>query len=204
VLEVGANIGTTTVFLAAAGRRVVAVEPEPHNFALLQAKVAANGLTEQVRCLQLALADSEGEAILELSATNTGDHRVRVGAQAGAMHEASRPTITVPTRTVDALLAAGLVDPTLLWLDAQGYEGHVLAGAERLLARGVPVVLELWPYGLARAGGLQLLLTAAARHFRAVLELPDGHDEIPSSGLAALITRIGNRPEDQADVLLLP
>ena len=91
-----------------------------------------------------------------------------------------------------------------MWLNVQGNEGHVLAGAERLLAGRVPVVIEVWPYGLTRAGGLELLLAAVERHFRAVLELPGGEREIPASEFRALVARVGTRPQDMTDVLLLP
>ena len=34
----------------------------------------------------------------------------------------------------------------------QGYEGYAFRGAANLLTRGVPVVSEVWPYGIERAG----------------------------------------------------
>jgi hypothetical protein len=37
-------------------------------------------------------------------------------------------------------------------MDVQGHEKHVLEGAANLLASGVPVISEFWPYGLERAG----------------------------------------------------
>ena len=43
-------------------------------------------------------------------------------------------------------------DVGLLWMDVQGHERHVLDGAPKLLASGVSLVVELWPYGLRRAG----------------------------------------------------
>jgi hypothetical protein len=43
-------------------------------------------------------------------------------------------------------------DIAIVWIDVQGYEGYVFAGARTLLATGVPVVSEIWPYGIRRAG----------------------------------------------------
>ena len=39
-----------------------------------------------------------------------------------------------------------------MWIDVQGFEGHAFLGAERLLARGIPAVSEIWPYAIRRSG----------------------------------------------------
>ena len=39
----------------------------------------------------------------------------------------------------------------LVWIDTEGHEGHVLAGAASLVDRGVPIVLELNGRWLAKA-----------------------------------------------------
>lgn len=41
---------------------------------------------------------------------------------------------------------------TLIWMDTQGFEGHILTGASKALAKRTPLVIELWPYGMKRAG----------------------------------------------------
>lgn len=43
-------------------------------------------------------------------------------------------------------------DIKLIWIDTQGHEGHVFGGGENLFSRDIPVVSEIWPYGLKRAG----------------------------------------------------
>jgi hypothetical protein len=70
-------------------------------------------------------------------------------------HEHTRPLIPVPLRRLDDLLdehGVARSEVGLLWMDVQGHEQHVLEGAPKLLAGGVPLVVELWPYGLRRAG----------------------------------------------------
>ena len=39
-------------------------------------------------------------------------------------------------------------------MDTQGFEGHVLAGARKLIANNVPIVTEFCPYLLNRTNGL--------------------------------------------------
>ncbi|MEL6304253.1 MAG: hypothetical protein AAFQ20_05625, partial [Bacteroidota bacterium] len=34
----------------------------------------------------------------------------------------------------------------------QGHEGYVFQGAPKILSKGIPVISEVWPYGLKRSG----------------------------------------------------
>lgn len=161
-MDVGANIGTALVpaLRLFGADSAVAFEPEPENYRLLHLNLIANGLDERVRRFPLALSDHTGTSDLELSATNSGDHRMRMpGAGDGDDGESNRATIGVPVTRLDDLVASGEVDLSslgMVWMDVQGHEGHVLAGASTLLDSSIPVVAEFWPYGLRRSGGLNL------------------------------------------------
>jgi FkbM family methyltransferase len=197
VLDIGANIGTQTVpFLTTHGAgHVVAVEPDPANATLLRQNLLANGLQDRASVLEFALSDRDGMVELELSPVNPGDHRVRPenGAR-GLMDEASRGIVSVRAATLDALIGDGSVDLdalAMVWMDTQGHEGHVLAGARRLLASQVPVVTEYWPYGLWRAGGLDTFHALVAEHYDRVIDLqsPWGDRsprELPATDVASL------------------
>ena len=41
---------------------------------------------------------------------------------------------------------------TMIWMDTQGFEGHILAGARNALAARTPMVLEFWTFAMNRAG----------------------------------------------------
>jgi FkbM family methyltransferase len=173
-VDVGANIGTSTVpalrnFEAALG---VAFEPGAENFDLLRANLALNGLSERVEAQRVALSDRVGRATLALSGTNRGDHRLQPG---DPDPEGPWSTETVAVTTFDECVRAGIIPIErlgLVWIDVQGFEGHVLGGAEQLLASGAPVHLELWPDGLRRTGGLERLLGAIRSRYDHVVELP--------------------------------
>lgn len=144
-VDVGANIGTTTVHAVRchgfAG--AVSLEPAPTNFRLLLLNLVANEVEGRVRPLRAAAADREGTVQLVLSRRTSGEHSI-VARSDG---KASR-TIAAQAVTLDALAAGGLLDPAavgLLWMDAQGAEHLVLAGAATLLARGVPVATAVRP-----------------------------------------------------------
>jgi FkbM family methyltransferase len=177
-VDVGANIGTATVpalvrFGAAGG---VAVEPAPDNLELLRCNLIANELADRVVVVEAALSDSLGTALLELGESNWGDHRVRASTSSGPPRygEDGRAVDEVRLVTFDSLVEDGTVDVStigVVWVDTQGHEAQVLAGAESLLTSEVPVVIEYWPYGLRRAGGLEQLHDIIASRYRTVVDL---------------------------------
>jgi FkbM family methyltransferase len=162
VLDVGANMGVTTVGMLHGGlmQRAIAIEPEPTNVALLQRNVAQNGLGDRVVVVPCAASHVAGTVQFELSDDNFGDHRIRLAAEASTgtdrYREATRRVVDIGARPLDQILeevpSHFVEDIALLWVDTQGHEAHVFAGAERLLAKGLPTVAEVWPYGLRRAG----------------------------------------------------
>jgi hypothetical protein len=54
-VDLGANVGTTTLPVARAGWKVIAVEPVPTTFEWLVANVEANGLSDRAVCAQKAI-----------------------------------------------------------------------------------------------------------------------------------------------------
>ena len=139
LVDVGANIGTTSLAALAwhGFERVVAIEPDRENARLLRASAALNGLEGRVRVVEAAAGAAVGESVLVRSGRNSGAHRV-----AGAGEAGTRVSVT----TLDALVDEGVIAPAevgLVWIDAQGSEADVLAGASSLVERRVPLVLEL-------------------------------------------------------------
>jgi len=210
LLDVGANIGTTTLtataHFGAAG--AVAIEPDPVNLRFFDLNVAANGLGDRVRVHRAAASDRAGTLELERSDWNAGDHRVRTngaGAQAGA------EVVEVPAIRIDDLVEGGELDPAgigAVWIDVQGHEGHALAGAVKVLEAQVPVVLEYWPAGLRAAGGFELLGELIAAHYERFIDLgrPGERTSLapqPVAELGRVAERYGGE-DDHTDLLLLP
>ncbi|MGE5272765.1 MAG: FkbM family methyltransferase [Verrucomicrobiota bacterium] len=146
-VDVGANIGTTTV---SALRRfgfasAVALEPSPENFRGLRLNLVANDVEERVTALHVAAATHEGTRPLDTDRRHSGGHRL---ARKGKAEKAKEGRVEVRVVTLDGLVQEGIVDPGrvgLLWVDAAGDEGKVICGATRLLERGVPIVAALRP-----------------------------------------------------------
>jgi FkbM family methyltransferase len=163
MLDIGANIGFIGIGLALADEvsLALAIEPEPKNFKLLRKNVEQNKLPERILCLQMAVCDKASALEMELSPDNPGDHRIREVPATGASEsllESARKTIQVTSLPLHQIMDLpevrdfGLASPSLMWIDVQGYEGHVFKGGGSLLKKGLPTVSEIWPYGILRAG----------------------------------------------------
>ncbi len=175
-LDVGANIGTHSLHAAKLGfEQVYSLEPNPTNFRLLQANIVLNNLDGKVHCRNVAASKESGSMNMELSPSNFGDHRMLTGEEMlNPIHgEVGWNTLEVAVRTLDEVLEEEGISTealSLVWIDTQGHEGHVLAGAKRLRASRCPLVIEFWPYGLERSGGYNLLKTSL-RDFKTIIDL---------------------------------
>lgn len=211
MIDIGANVGTSSVVaLGSHGfARVVCFEPLPRNRELLSLNLILNGFEDRAAIHGVALSDREGTATFEIAPRNPADARVRVdGAVSGPgdLGEEGWETIEVPTATLDSFVASGEVDLDsvgLLWIDAQGHEAQILAGAQQLLARKLPAVIEFWPYGLRRAGGFDALLGTISDNYREVLDLGrEGASRRPAAEVAVIGAEYTGF--DPTDLLLIP
>ncbi len=163
VVDIGANLGWYTVLLSnLVGEQgsVIAFEPEPLNYQLLQTNIFLNKL-KNVTAHQIALLDSKSSVEFELSDSNFGDHRVRftnrLDQRIEKYAESSRSVISVKACTLDEALEENLKylgeqKIKLIKIDCQGSEIAILRGAQRTLPQTEYLISEYWPYGLRRAG----------------------------------------------------
>ena len=178
-LDIGANIGTATVtaFRQAGFAGAICFEPLPENHRLLRENLAANGLADRVQTMNIALSDHDGEADFEVSSNNSGDGRVRLeNASEGhdAFGEGARETLKVKLARLDSICDEGPIDlseVSLAWIDAQGHEGQILTGAGQLLRSSIPLVTEVWPYGLNRSGGREAFAKAIRDNYELMIDL---------------------------------
>lgn len=151
LIDIGANIGWFSVLFAEAchdvDAKVLAFEPDPNNYALLQHNVAANALADKVVTQPLALSDNQDGATLHLfSGNNRGRHSLL------PIHDGE--TVEIPTARLDDVIshdaALGAGRPALLKIDIEGFELIALRGAPDTLARCPLVVLEYSPEFMRR------------------------------------------------------
>ncbi len=213
-VDIGANIGTSTIpaLKQLGAGRAIAVEPAPANTRLLRANIAANGLETLVTVVETALSDRAGRYELEIGPDNSGDCRIRLTDEPGAIGEAGWEVEDVAGMTFDELLQLqhlATSDIDLVWMDTQGHEAQVLEGAASLLASDVPVISEYWPYGLTRAGGLDRLHAIIAANYASVFDVRASVaagrlDELPATAIATLADRYDREnPGEYTDIALL-
>lgn len=142
--DVGAYLGMYALFAAAAGAEAVAFEPNPASVDRLEANVALNEVSVDVR--EVALADETARAGL-----HTGED-VRLDDTAGLAD--SRGSVAVETVEGDSLVADGDVSaPDVVKVDVEGAERLVLDGMTDLLDGGCRAVFcEIHPDALERRG----------------------------------------------------
>ncbi|WP_442287948.1 FkbM family methyltransferase [Variovorax sp. M-6] len=160
LIDIGANIGTICIPAVKRGlfERAIAIEPEPLNYSLLRTNVEVNRVSAHITTHNIALGEKNDETLsFELSKINFGNHRVRYGSD---VTDPGQETIEVPSQSLDRIAEGVDLGSALLWMDTQGFEGHVLAGGTRTLHRKPPLVMKFWPDGLSRSGGLERLRQA--------------------------------------------
>ncbi len=200
IIDVGANIGVTCIPAVRRGltRRAFAVEPDPSNFNLLMANLYLNAVHDRISAFNLAAGCQPGQTVqLELSEDNMGDHRIRVSAAPGQYDESGRRTIPVRSEPLDSIFSFLVRDEltrTLLWIDTQGYEGLVLKGASRFMEARSPLVIEFWPYGLARTGcfpELVRIVTDTYRSFFILNGVAPQANPVTAAALVDLFNMVG-------------
>jgi FkbM family methyltransferase len=152
VIDVGANIGFYTAFMAnivGENGRVYAFEPSPHNFNLLKKYNNNNNVT----LVQAAVGDTTGEIVLYVSDKLNVDHQTYETDEI-------REKVNVLSYRLDDYLKNEKVN--FIKMDIQGFEYQALLGMKNILRNNanIKVLMEFWPYGLIKAGSsVEKLLT---------------------------------------------
>lgn len=133
--DLGANVGFITLFMArAAGSdgRVIAFEPAPQTAEALRHNARLNHFS-QVEVVEAAVSNLAGEAAFDPKGISHQSGRL---AEAGAV-----ATITVPTVTIDELVAERLPPPDVIKMDIEGHEDQAIDGMRQTLMLHHPVIL---------------------------------------------------------------
>jgi len=118
IVDIGAHVGTFTVWAARRSprARILAVEPNPETFPFLQRNIRDNGLQDRVVAINAAVGPESGAGTLELVEHSLGTRLAR--AESG--------TVKVNVETIPSLLGAAGIDAVdLLKIDCEGMEYEV-------------------------------------------------------------------------------
>jgi len=139
-LDVGANIGLTTLLLSSLAKQVHAFEPSPTTFAFLESNLERAGVLNV--CLHnLGLGATARATTLTYAPSNRAGAFMSEALKASAGHA----TESVRVRTCDEIVeSVQMTHVDFIKIDVEGFEAEVLRGAVRTLAKFRPTcVLEL-------------------------------------------------------------
>jgi len=142
-LDIGAHVGfySLTTGLSNPAVSVIAFEPNPKNFRILEANVAANSLSNII-CEPIAISDKDGTGMLyltesDMSASLMKDFQAEDTKQIGS--------IEVSTSSLDSYRQRrGIEGRLLIKVDIEGHEPAFFRGAADTIAKHKPdIILEV-------------------------------------------------------------
>jgi FkbM family methyltransferase len=134
LLDLGANIGMTSVWLAKrfSFAQVIAVEPDPNNAALVRQNFDLNGISGEV--LEAAIGPMEG--IVRFGPSELSN--------LGKLSESG--SLSVPMISVDTIIDKCMVTKfALMKVDIEGGEQDLFDGPTEWLARTEAIIIEFHP-----------------------------------------------------------
>jgi FkbM family methyltransferase len=178
IIDIGANIGNHSLFFSLYFKKVVAVEPNPLAYKLLEINTAGTG---NIESYQVAISniqmDSKNELEFISHKSNFANGHVRTfhrDLENFTNNEAAQPNLiknsyeTYKVKTLrldDLLLNLGITPPPeVLKIDVEGSELEVIQSASKFLSYNSPVLLlELVPETF-RCDNTNILLEELAKY----------------------------------------
>jgi FkbM family methyltransferase len=151
IWDVGANVGLFAFPAALKARdgRVYSFEPDPKVVRQVERSLTLplnKGLP--VTIVGAAISDRDGVAEFEISAYSTAMSRLKGASPWQDDQVKAREVRTVVTLTIDTL-AKTLIPPSIIKIDVEGAEMHVLEGARSTIAQYRPIILIEAPMELS-------------------------------------------------------
>lgn len=210
LIDVGANIGTTSIpFAVNTDCHVLAIEPFPDNFALLERNIAQNHLGHRITCVQSAVYDKTGPISMIMPERVCGDAII---LQKPYSKEQSQHHVDVPAAGLMDILATNRIIPErvgFVWSDTEGSEAKVIKTGDALWLSGIPLYIEVYPKILAKQGAVQDLKQSVVQYFSHFITI----ETLMKAGFSAEALSVSHfsnffdqldRINDLTDVLLLP
>jgi FkbM family methyltransferase len=140
VLDIGANIGCTSILFGDRTRRVFSFEPSPSTFQFLSQNIQAAQL-DNVTLVNSGLGKTAGSFDLTFSSDNRSGGFISDKTKASVGHQVE--TITILNGD-DVVRQQGIERVHFIKIDVEGFEQNVIEGLAATIARDRPVVaLEL-------------------------------------------------------------
>ena len=120
VIDIGANIGSFSIYSAHKGATVYAVEPEPHNLEALKTNVSINNMQDVIHILPYGISNYKGTAVInDMGGGSTIKDDGIFGAEIEIM-------------TLDNLFSLyNIEEVDILKIDVEGAELEIINGAAK-------------------------------------------------------------------------
>ncbi|WP_218814774.1 FkbM family methyltransferase [Rickettsiella endosymbiont of Dermanyssus gallinae] len=138
VLDVGANIGLTTIALANICNtgKVVAIEPIPRAFQFLEENIT-NAALKNVKIVNFAVGENDSRVMMQGKDDFLAGSFIAERYQADSEHF----SITIPMKPLDEIFDSSEIERVdFIKMDLEGYELFALAGARNILKQFKPMV----------------------------------------------------------------
>jgi FkbM family methyltransferase len=141
-VDAGARIGTFAARISrtlGAEGKIIAIEPEPRNFACLRKNIEANGL-KNIIAIQKALWSQEQPLKIHLSG-NSAAHSVHHDP----FYSSTDSSVCVEADTLDRILEElGIASVDFIKMDIEGSEIEALKGMRKTLASNVQLAIAAY------------------------------------------------------------
>ena len=135
-LDVGANIGMTTLLMSKLFKEVYSFEPVPSTFSLLKRNVERNRL-ENIALFNVALGSEAFSTEIQFAEGNRSGGFINDITKASEGHVSEK----IMVERGDAILKEHHVIPSFIKIDVEGYELQALRGLEQSINQSQPVVM---------------------------------------------------------------
>jgi len=210
-LDIGANIGTTSIYVSKAidpELKIIGFEAGQTNSDLFKVNCILNH-TANIKVEALGLSDTDEEKEFCYYTENSGSSHVFdsfIIENGGNELNIGRTKLV----KLDDYLRANNICPeeiTYIWIDTEGYESKIIAGAMRTLsAKRIPLCMELNPSAYQKQKTMEMYLANIQKVFSYFLDMYEyiaGREEVYSiSEMRNFISEMRQKGKKQTDVFL--
>ncbi|MDI6765221.1 MAG: FkbM family methyltransferase [Bacteroidota bacterium] len=177
-IDIGGNIGYYTLIAANIVKdsgKVIAFEPEPKNFAILNNNVELNNFYN-VTLIPKALSDKRGHFKLFLNRLNTGAHHLYDTGDGSEF-------LNVEVTTLDEYLYANPSKVDVIKMDIEGYEPFAFRGMKNTIKMNpnIKILSEFSPEMIMKAGDTPLDYIKDLRSLGFIINIIDEHEHLISN-----------------------
>lgn len=174
VYIIGAHIGTLVVPVGKLVKEVIAFEPNPETFELLERNIHLNYL-RNVQIHNHAVYNKETEISFYQSKVNSGGSKVQP-VKDDYMYNYDNPeTIRVSSKILDVFVQERNISmPDVIIIDIEGAEFHALKGASGCLQHARCLYIEFVPHHLTNVANITVDdFTSAITHYFPLMKVID-------------------------------